>query len=131
MKVKNSFFKGFIFPKKQKCKGSLYNVSKFDPASNCVTASVIVIIVITYLSSCLGQETAKGPFSLHIKLPPAQLPPTQCRLHTVTLIGEHQSREAVNTNFSSLWLHPTGKQTHVYHFSSTHSIASTSDQFIQ
>ena len=35
------------------------------------------IIVITFYSpSCLGQETAKGPFGLRVKLPPAHLSTT-------------------------------------------------------
>ena len=36
-----------------------------------------VVIVITFYSpSCLGQETAKGPFGLRVKLPPAHLSTT-------------------------------------------------------
>ena len=55
------------------------------------------IIVITFYSpSCLGQETAKGPFSLRVKLPPVQCPPvyhTRRRLHTVPLIAKCQVRK--------------------------------------
>ena len=45
-----------------------------------------------YSPSCFGQETAKGPFGLRVKLPPA--PPvyrTRRRLHTVPLIAERQA----------------------------------------
>ena len=41
--------------------------------------------------SCLGQETAKGPFGLQIKLPPAYH--TQRRLHAVSLIAERQAKK--------------------------------------
>ena len=40
------------------------------------------------------------------------------------------SREAVNTNFSSLWFDPTGNRTRVYRFSSRRSIHSTTDRLI-
>ena len=47
-------------------------------------------IVITFYS---GQETAKGPFGLQVKLPPAHAPVyhTRRRLHTVPLIAERQA----------------------------------------
>ena len=39
--------------------------------------TVVELIVITFYSpSCLGQETAKGPFGLRVKLPPAHLSTT-------------------------------------------------------
>ena len=38
------------------------------------------------------------------------------------------SREAVNTNFYSVWLDPTGNRTRVYRFSSRRSIHSTTDR---
>ena len=38
---------------------------------------IVIVIVITFYSpSCLGQETAKGPFGLQVKLPPAHLSTT-------------------------------------------------------
>ena len=37
---------------------------------------VIVIVITFYSPSCLGQETAKGPFGLRVKLPPAHLSTT-------------------------------------------------------
>ena len=68
------------------------------------------------------QETAKGPFGLGVKLPPAH-----CLPHTVE--ASHcpfncwtSSRKAVNTNFCSLWLDPTRNRTRVCHFSSRRSI---------
>ena len=39
------------------------------------------------------------------------------------------SREAVNTNFYSVWFDPTGNRTRVYRFSSKRSIHSTTDRF--
>ena len=39
------------------------------------------------------------------------------------------SRKAVNTNFYSLWLNPTGNRTRIYRFSSRRSIHSTTDRF--
>ena len=60
-------------------------------------------------------------------------PPT-CLPHT--LEASHcpfncwtSSREAVNTNFYSLWFDPTGNRTRVYRFSSRRSIHSTTDRF--
>ena len=66
------------------------------PACKQVNYSVIVINCnyIFYSPSCLGQETAKGPFGLRVKLPPAQCPPvyhTRRRLYTVPLIAERQA----------------------------------------
>ena len=58
----------------------------------------------------------------------ATFPPvyhTRRRLHTVSLIAE---RQAVNTNFCSLWFDPTGKRTQVYNFSSRCAIHSTTDR---
>ena len=39
------------------------------------------------------------------------------------------SREAVNTNFYSLWFDSTGNRTRVYRFSSRRSIHSTTDRY--
>ena len=41
------------------------------------------------------------------------------------------SREAVNTNFYSLWFDSTGNRTRVYRFSSRRSIHSTTDRLIR
>ena len=46
-------------------------------------------VITFYSSSCLGQETAKEPFGLQVKLPPVY--PTRERLHTVPLIAERQA----------------------------------------
>ena len=87
-----------------------------------------IVIGITFCSpSCLGQETAKGPFSL-----PSQA--VTCLPHTAE--ASHcpfncwtSSKEAVNTNFYSLWFDPAGNRTRVYRFSSKRSIHSTTDRF--
>ena len=70
---------------------------------------------------------AKGPFGLQVMLP-------SCLLHTAE--AQHcpyncwtSSRKAVNTNFCSLWFHPTGNRIRVYRFSCRRSIHSTIDRF--
>ena len=50
---------------------------------------IIVIVITFYSPSCLGQETAKGPFGFRVKLPPVYH--TRRRLHTVPLIAERQA----------------------------------------
>ena len=50
---------------------------------------------------------------------------TRWRLYTVPFKRWMSSREAVNTNFDSLWFDPTGNRTRVYCFSSRRSIHST------
>ena len=49
------------------------------------------IVIVFYSPSCLGQETAKGPFGFRVKLPPAHLYHTRRRLHTVPLTAERQA----------------------------------------
>ena len=50
----------------------------------------IAVIVITFYSpSCLGQETAKGPYGLRVKLPPVCH--TRRRFHTVPFSAERQA----------------------------------------
>ena len=47
---------------------------------------IVIVIVITFYSpSCLGQETAKGPFGLRVKLPPAHLSTTHDGGFTLSL----------------------------------------------
>ena len=46
---------------------------------------VIVIVITFYSPSCLGQETAKGPFGLRVKLPPAHLSTTHGGGFTLSL----------------------------------------------
>ena len=48
-----------------------------------------VIVITFYVPSCLGQETAKRPFSLRVKLPPVYH--TWWRLHSVPFITERQA----------------------------------------
>ena len=45
----------------------------------------IVIVITFYSPSCLGQETAKGPFGLLVKLPPAHLSTTHGGGFTLSL----------------------------------------------
>ena len=40
------------------------------------TPALIVIVITFYSPSCLGQEIAKGPFGLQVKLPPTHLSTT-------------------------------------------------------
>ena len=44
----------------------------------------VQIVITFYLPSCLGQETAKGPFDLRVKLPPARLSTQARRQSSVT-----------------------------------------------
>ena len=46
---------------------------------------VIVIVITFYSPSCLGQETAKGPFGLRVNLPPANLSTTHGGGFTLSL----------------------------------------------
>ena len=65
------------------------------------------------LRNCRGPETAKGPFDHRVKLLtclPHKVEPSHCPFYCWP-----SSREAVNTNFYSLWFDPTGNcQTRVY-----------------
>ena len=54
-----------------------------------ITNCNYIFVITFYLPSCLGQETAKGPFGLRVKLPPVYH--TQRKLHTVPLIAERQA----------------------------------------
>ena len=44
-----------------------------------------VIVITFYSPSCLGQETAKGPFGLRVKLPPGHLSTTHDGGFTLSL----------------------------------------------
>ena len=96
-----------------------------------ITQSLLLhqIVITFYSPTCLGPETAKGPFGLRVKLPPVYH--TRWRLHTVPLIAERQAGKLVSTNFYSLWFDPTGNRTRVYRFSSRRSIHSTTDIIYQ
>ena len=50
-----------------------------------------MIVIAFYSLTQLSQETAKGPFDLRVKLPPAHQSITRRRLHTVPLIAERQA----------------------------------------
>ena len=47
---------------------------------------VVVIVITFYLPSYLGQEKAKGPFGLQVKLPSAHLSTTHGGISTLSLL---------------------------------------------
>ena len=53
--------------------------------SNYLLGSVAQIVITFYSPSCLGKETAKGPFGLRVKLPPAHLSTTHDGGFTLSL----------------------------------------------
>ena len=84
------------------------------------------LIVITFYSpSCLGQETAKGPFGLWVKLPLAHLSTTLDGGFTLSFLLLNVKQGSSKYQFYSLWFQPTGNWTRVYYFSSRRSIHST------
>ena len=89
-------------------------------------------IVIAFLLTKLPRpETAKGPFGLRVKLPPAQCPSvfhTSWRFQTVLFFTPKSSKEAVNTNSYSFCFASTGNRTRVYRFSSRRFIHSNTDR---
>ena len=87
----------------------------------------IVIVITFYSPSCLnqGQRRDLSVFESSFHLPiclPHTMEASHCPCNCWT-----SSREAVKSNFYSLWFDPTGNQTHVYRFSSRRSIHSTTD----
>ena len=86
-------------------------------------------IVITFYSpSCLGEETAKGPFSLRVSCHlPICIPHTEEASHSPFDCWT-SSRKAVNTKFYCLWFDPPWNRTRVYRFSSRRPIHSTTDR---
>ena len=76
-------------------------------------------------SSCLGQETAKEPFSLQVKLPPAHLFTTHGGGFTLSFFNELQAGKMWIPIFYSLWFDLTGNRTWVYHFCNRHFIRLT------
>ena len=62
---------------------SLYHLANL--AFQLIVIDVIVIVITFYSPSCLGQETAKGPFGLRVKLPPAHLSTTHDGGFTLSL----------------------------------------------
>ena len=60
----------------------------------------LLIIVITFYSpSCLGQETAKGPFDLRVKLPPAHQSTTHGGGFTLSLLMLNVKQESYKYQF--------------------------------
>ena len=91
----------------------------------------IAIVIKFYSPSCLGQKTAKGPWS---SSQAATCPPvyhTRWRLHTVPFDAEHQAGKLVNTNFYSFWLVATGNRNRVYRFSSRRLFEMTGQNFLK
>ena len=88
------------------------------------------MIVFTFYSpSCLGQETAKEPFGLRGKLPPALLSTTHGGDFMFSFLMLKSSREALSNNFYCLWFDPTENQTQVFRFRNRRSIQITTDRF--
>ena len=64
------------------------------------TEAVESVIVITFYSpSCLGQETAKGPFGLPVKLPPAHLSTTHGGGFTLSFLMLNVKQESCEYQF--------------------------------
>ena len=90
-----------------------------------------LIVITVYLPSCLGQETAKGPFGLQVKLPPPHLSTTHGGDLTLSLLMLNVKQESCeNQFFYSFWFGPIGNRTRVYRFSSRRSIHSTTDRLV-
>ena len=87
-----------------------------------INSNCPIIVITFYLSSCLGLETAKGPISFRIKLPPAHQSTTHGGSFTLSLL----LLNVVNTNLNSLWFDPTGNRARVYRSRSRRSMHSTS-----
>ena len=61
---------------------------------------IVIVIVITFYSpSCLGQETAKGPFGLRVKLPPAHLSTTHGGGFTLSFLMLNIKQESCEYQF--------------------------------
>ena len=58
-----------------------------------------VIVITFYSPSCLGQETAKGPFGLLVKLPPAHLSTTHGGGFTLSLLMLNVKQESGEYQF--------------------------------
>ena len=67
--------------------------------------STLIVIVITFYSpSCLSQETAKGPFGLRVKLPPAHLSITSDGVEYSTSEYEYEYRKKLRVRVRVLIL---------------------------
>ena len=75
-------------------------------------ATLLTVVVITFYSpSCLGQETAKRPYGLRVKLPPVYH--TRRRLHIVRWILLNVKQGSCEYEFFSVWFDLTGNRTQV------------------
>ena len=61
--------------------------------------ALLVSVITFYLPSCLGQETAKGPFGLRVKLPPAHLSTTHGGGFTLSLLMLNVKQETCEYQF--------------------------------
>ena len=89
-----------------------------------------VIAITFYSPTCLGQETAKGPFGHRVKLLPAHLSTTHFGGFSQSLSLLNVKQESWDTNFWSPWFDPTGNRTKVSRFSSRRSIHSTTNRYL-
>ena len=86
------------------------------------------IVITFYLPTRFGQETAKGPFGLRVKLPLAHHSTTRDESFTLPFQYWKSSKVAMSNNFHNLWFDPTGNWTQVYRLSNRRSIHSNTDR---
>ena len=93
-----------------------------------VGLKITAIVITIYSPCCLAQETAKGPFGLRVKLLLARQSTKYDKSFTLPFQYWTSNKEAVSTNFYSLWFDPTRYWTRVYCFSNKRSIHSNIDR---
>ena len=59
----------------------------------------IPFVITSYSPNCFGQETAKGPFGLRVKLPPAHLSTTHGGGFTLSLLMLNVKQESCEYQF--------------------------------
>ena len=77
------------------CKGLRASTEQF---LRCFGKKILIVITF-YLPSCVGQETAKGPFGLRVKLPPAHLSITHGEGFTLSLLMLNVKRGSCEYQF--------------------------------
>ena len=70
------FWFGSVGSNTNKCSNFFTIITKYFKNKRFFYKKMYVIVITFYSPSCLGQETAKGPFGLQVKLPPAHLSTT-------------------------------------------------------
>ena len=104
----------------------LANLMKVQLSKAYVPSKMSPVIVITFFSpSCLGQETAKGPIGLRVKL--QSVYHTRWSLCAVPLIAERQAGRLRILIFKVFGLTEPEIEPRVYRFSSRHCIHLTID----